>query len=104
MSAKKAKKTLSHPCRQSHVCSLPPALPLSLPQGVELVTAGFPCIDVSRAGLRTGLTGRSTGLVRVGEGVGEFGRHLFFFSFSLAARAFFLLSLALTLAPLAHPR
>lgn len=43
-----------------------PRIPDTRPtaQGIDLVTAGFPCIDVSRAGLRTGLTGRSTGLVR----------------------------------------
>ena len=33
-------------------------------QGTELLVAGFPCIDVSRAGLRRGLDGQSTGLVR----------------------------------------
>ncbi|KAF6259619.1 S-adenosyl-L-methionine-dependent methyltransferase [Scenedesmus sp. NREL 46B-D3] len=35
-----------------------------LPKETELVAAGFPCIDVSRAGLRQGLDGPSTGLVR----------------------------------------
>ena len=34
------------------------------PQETELLTAGFPCVDVSRAGLRRGLEGQSTGLVR----------------------------------------
>ncbi|GAB4814995.1 hypothetical protein N2152v2_002041 [Parachlorella kessleri] len=33
-------------------------------QATELLIAGFPCIDVSRAGLRRGLDGQSTGLVR----------------------------------------
>jgi site-specific DNA-cytosine methylase len=33
-------------------------------QDTELVAAGFPCVDVSRAGLRAGLDGKSTGLVR----------------------------------------
>lgn len=33
-------------------------------QETELLAAGFPCIDVSRAGLRRGLEGKSTGLVR----------------------------------------
>uniref|UniRef100_A0A1D2A1D0 DNA (cytosine-5-)-methyltransferase n=3 Tax=Auxenochlorella protothecoides TaxID=3075 RepID=A0A1D2A1D0_AUXPR len=35
-----------------------------LPEETELLAAGFPCIDVSRAGLRRGLEGKSTGLVR----------------------------------------
>ncbi|KAI7841433.1 hypothetical protein COHA_004828 [Chlorella ohadii] len=35
-----------------------------LPEETELLTAGFPCVDVSRAGLRRGLEGQSTGLVR----------------------------------------
>jgi len=35
-----------------------------LPEDTEMLAAGFPCIDVSRAGLRTGLNGQSTGLVR----------------------------------------
>lgn len=35
-----------------------------LPKETELVAAGFPCIDVSRAGLRQGLEGPSTGLVK----------------------------------------
>ena len=29
-----------------------------------MLVAGFPCTDVSRAGLRLGLNGQSTGLVR----------------------------------------
>ena len=33
-------------------------------QETELLVAGFPCVDVSRAGLRRGLEGQSTGLVR----------------------------------------
>lgn len=33
-------------------------------QDTELVAAGFPCIDVSRAGLRQGLNGHATSLVR----------------------------------------
>ncbi|KAI3428766.1 hypothetical protein D9Q98_007587 [Chlorella vulgaris] len=33
-----------------------------LPEETELLVAGFPCIDVSRAGLRRGLEGQSTGL------------------------------------------
>ncbi|KIY96938.1 DNA (cytosine-5-)-methyltransferase [Monoraphidium neglectum] len=36
----------------------------SLPPETEMLAAGFPCIDVSRAGLRRGLDGPSTGLVR----------------------------------------
>ncbi|WIA22484.1 hypothetical protein OEZ85_004780 [Tetradesmus obliquus] len=36
----------------------------ALPKETELLAAGFPCIDVSRAGLRAGLEGASTGLVR----------------------------------------
>jgi len=36
----------------------------ALPDDTELLVAGFPCIDVSRAGLRRGLDGQSTGLVR----------------------------------------
>lgn len=28
------------------------------------MTAGFPCIDVSRAGLKRGMTGQATSLVR----------------------------------------
>lgn len=36
----------------------------SLPPDTELVAAGFPCIDVSRAGLRRGLHGPSTGMIR----------------------------------------
>ena len=35
-----------------------------LAQETELVTAGFPCIDVSRAGLKRGMAGQSTSLVR----------------------------------------
>ncbi|PSC75340.1 methylase [Micractinium conductrix] len=35
-----------------------------LPEETELLVAGFPCVDVSRAGLRRGLEGQSTGLVR----------------------------------------
>lgn len=41
-----------------------PTTPTRIPQETELLAAGFPCIDVSRAGLRQGLDGRSTGLVR----------------------------------------
>lgn len=41
----------------------PPTAPLTV-QETELLVAGFPCIDVSRAGLRRGLEGQSTGLVR----------------------------------------
>ena len=33
-------------------------------QETELVTAGFPCIDVSRAGLKRGMGGQATSLVR----------------------------------------
>ncbi|KAF5830012.1 S-adenosyl-L-methionine-dependent methyltransferase [Dunaliella salina] len=36
----------------------------TLPLGTDLVAAGFPCIDVSRAGLRRGVEGECTGLVR----------------------------------------
>ena len=63
LSEKKKKKENSH-----HPVDGPTSPPLLLfSQGIDLVTAGFPCIDVSRAGLRTGLTGRSTGLVSEGE-------------------------------------
>ena len=41
------------------VCSLE-----ALPPDTELVAAGFPCPDVSRAGARAGLDGPATGLVR----------------------------------------
>ena len=41
----------THPTRTPH-------------QETELLAAGFPCVDVSRAGLRRGLEGQSTGLVR----------------------------------------
>eukprot|EP00210_Caulerpa_lentillifera_P001820 g1750.t1 len=41
------------------VCSLE-----TLPKGCELLVAGFPCIDISRAGLRKGFEGQSSGLVR----------------------------------------
>lgn len=38
---------------------------MELPKDTELLAAGFPCIDVSRAGLRRGICeGQSTGLVR----------------------------------------
>jgi len=40
------------------ICSLE-----SLPKETELVTAGFPCVDVSRAGHRAGLYGQRTSLV-----------------------------------------
>ena len=46
-------------CLGSEGCSA-----LALVQETELVTAGFPCIDVSRAGLRRGLGGQSTSLVK----------------------------------------
>eukprot|EP00884_Botryococcus_braunii_P018914 jgi/Botrbrau1/5706/Bobra.0071s0038.1 len=36
----------------------------SLPPDTEVVTAGFPCTDVSRSGLRRGLQGQATGAVR----------------------------------------
>ena len=36
----------------------------SLPGDTELLVAGFPCVDVSRAGLRRGIRGKSTGLVK----------------------------------------
>ena len=36
----------------------------ALPVETELLAAGFPCVDVSRAGLRAGLGGSGTGLVR----------------------------------------
>ena len=36
----------------------------SLPPSTELLVAGFPCVDVSRAGLRAGIKGSSTGLVK----------------------------------------
>jgi site-specific DNA-cytosine methylase len=46
--------------RLSHdVCSVE-----ALPKETELLVAGFPCIDVSRAGLRRGIDGQSTGLVK----------------------------------------
>lgn len=41
-----------------------PSLPHPAKQETELLVAGFPCVDVSRAGLRRGLEGQSTGLVR----------------------------------------
>lgn len=34
------------------------------PQDTELLAAGFPCVDVSRAGLRKGMDGHCTSLVR----------------------------------------
>jgi DNA (cytosine-5)-methyltransferase 1 len=34
-----------------------------LPRGIELVTGGFPCQDISQAGRRTGLSGSRSGLV-----------------------------------------
>ena len=37
---------------------------LSHVQDTELVAAGFPCIDVSRAGLKRGMTGTATSLVK----------------------------------------
>jgi site-specific DNA-cytosine methylase len=40
------------------VCSL-----ASLPPETDLLAAGFPCIDISRAGLKQGLAGQSSGLV-----------------------------------------
>ncbi|KAK9845815.1 hypothetical protein WJX81_003168 [Elliptochloris bilobata] len=36
----------------------------SLPEETELVAAGFPCVDISRAGNRAGLDGQSSGLVK----------------------------------------
>ena len=36
----------------------------ALPADTELLAAGFPCVDVSRAGLRMGMGGSGTGLVR----------------------------------------
>lgn len=33
-------------------------------QGTELLAAGFPCVDISQAGLRAGLDGPSSGLIR----------------------------------------
>ncbi|KAK9823530.1 hypothetical protein WJX72_003470 [[Myrmecia] bisecta] len=35
-----------------------------LPKDTELLAAGFPCVDVSRAGLRKGLAGKGTSLVK----------------------------------------
>lgn len=35
-----------------------------LVQGTELLAAGFPCVDISQAGLRVGLNGPSSGLIR----------------------------------------
>lgn len=35
----------------------------SLPSGVELLTAGFPCQDLSQAGMTAGIRGRRSGLV-----------------------------------------
>ena len=35
-----------------------------LPLETELLSASFPCVDVSRAGVRAGIDGASTGLVR----------------------------------------
>jgi site-specific DNA-cytosine methylase len=37
---------------------------LTLPPNTELLAAGFPCVDISRAGLRRGLSGAASGLVR----------------------------------------
>ena len=36
----------------------------SLPQSVNLVTAGFPCTDLSQAGRTAGITGEASGLVK----------------------------------------
>ena len=36
----------------------------ALPEETEVLAAGFPCVDVSRAGLRAGLAGSGSGLVR----------------------------------------
>ena len=54
------------PPEPSRGCSSPPLPPPRTPppQATELLAAGFPCVDVSRAGLRRGLDGQSTGLVR----------------------------------------
>lgn len=35
----------------------------SLPSGLDLLTAGFPCQDLSQAGMTAGITGRRSGLV-----------------------------------------
>ena len=49
----------SLPPRKKNRHQIPP------PTGIDLVVAGFPGVDVSRAGLRAGLDGRASGLVRV---------------------------------------
>lgn len=36
----------------------------SIPAGIDLVTAGFPCTDLSQAGRTAGITGENSGLVR----------------------------------------
>jgi DNA (cytosine-5)-methyltransferase 1 len=36
----------------------------SLPRGVELLTAGFPCQDLSQAGMTAGIAGKRSGLVQ----------------------------------------
>src|SRR5262249_445692 len=36
----------------------------TLPDGVELLTAGFPCQDLSQAGLTAGISGARSGLVK----------------------------------------
>lgn len=43
---------------QPDVCTLK-----SLPHGTEVVTAGFPCTDLSQAGRTAGISGRESGLV-----------------------------------------
>ncbi|PHK80019.1 DNA (cytosine-5-)-methyltransferase, partial [Salmonella enterica subsp. enterica serovar Typhimurium] len=35
----------------------------SLPAGLDLVTAGFPCTDLSQAGRTAGITGKASGMV-----------------------------------------
>lgn len=35
----------------------------ALPRGVEMLTAGFPCQDLSQAGMTAGIGGRRSGLV-----------------------------------------
>ncbi|KAK9799826.1 hypothetical protein WJX73_006324 [Symbiochloris irregularis] len=62
----------SDPGAQQVLCKAFPGVQLcpdvralsELPPDADIVAAGFPCIDVSRAGLREGLEGQSSGLVR----------------------------------------
>lgn len=61
---KKKKLSLTLPHLSLLLLLFPLENPNSFPKGIDLVVAGFPCVDVSRAGLRAGLDGRASGLVR----------------------------------------